>query len=425
MNQPLYIFDATRTPFCRMGSSLTSLSAADLGTSAVSALLRSSDVDPAALDEVILGCVCQPVDSANIARIVALRSGVPESVIAATVHRNCASGMESVTSAYERMLSGRGELFVVGGTESMSNAPFLYKPSAVRKFGKLGKARSPLQKIGALLKFRPKDFAPIIALKLGLTDPFAGINMGQTAEILAREMNIGRLEQDAFAANSHLKALANKEALNEELHPIYVGGKAITEDNGIRTDSTPERLARLRPVFERATGTVTAGNSSQITDGAAALLVGSEARGKELGLKPIGRILDYAYAGCDPKRMGIGPLHAMQKLFAQSPHDLSLEKADIIEINEAFAVQVLACTKAAASDKLAQGIGLEKALGEIPDEKLNRRGGSIALGHPVGATGARLILTALHQLHAENKQHALTTLCIGGGQGAAIWIEKI
>jgi len=365
------------------------------------------------------------MDSANIARIVALRAGVPDHVIAATVHRNCASGMESLTSANERMQAGHGELFVVGGTESMSNVPFLYRKSAVMKFTALSKAKSLPQKISAMMKFRPRDFSPIIALKLGLSDPYAGVSMGQTAEILAREMHISRQEQDAFAAESHQKALAHRESLNAEIHPIYINGKAITEDNGVRTDSTPERLAKLRPVFERATGTVTAGNSSQITDGSAVLLVGSEEKGKQLGLTPIGRILDYAYAGCDPKRMGIGPLLAMEKLFSNSPHNLSLEKADLIEINEAFAAQVLACIKASASDELAKSIGLRGALGEIPLEKLNRQGGAIALGHPVGATGARLVLTALHQLHQENKQHALTTLCIGGGQGAAIWIERI
>ncbi|MGJ8657656.1 MAG: thiolase family protein [Akkermansiaceae bacterium] len=423
MKQPLYIYEAIRTPFARMGSSLASLSATDLGTSAVSALLHESGVDPGRVSEVIMGCVAQPMDSANIARVVALRSGIPSNVIASTVHRNCASGMESITSAYERMLAGRGDLFVVGGAESMSNVPLLYNAGAVKKFGQLAKSKSMMQKLGSMFKFRPKDFSPVVALRLGLTDPFAGINMGQTAEVLARELGISREEQDAFAAESHVKALASNELLKEEIHPIYHRGNAIAEDNGIRTDSTPERLAKLRPVFEKTTGTVTAGNSSQITDGAAALLVGSESAGAELGLKPIAKINAYAYAGCDPERMGIGPLHAMERLFTES--DYRLDMADVIEINEAFAAQVLACLKASSSDKFAKQIGLKQALGEIPMEKLNMRGGAIALGHPVGATGARLVLTAIRQLHEQNKQHALTTLCVGGGQGAAIWIEKI
>lgn len=423
MNQSLYIYNLIRTPFIRMGSSLASLSATDLGTAAVSALLHKSGVDPTRIDEVIMGCVCQPVDSANIARVIALRSGIPENVIASTVHRNCASGMESITTAYERMLAGKGDLFVVAGAESMSNAPLLYNSSAVKKFAQLSKSKSVMLKLRSLLKFRPKDFSPIVALQLGLTDPFTGINMGQTAEILARELSISREQQDAFAAKSHLKAISSKELLKEEIHPIYHQGKVISEDNGIRTDSTPEKLATLRPVFEKTTGSVTAGNSSQISDGAAALLVGSESAGKAMGLKPVAKINAYAYAGCDPIRMGIGPLLAMEKLFRES--DYSLERADIIEINEAFAAQVLACVKAANSKVLAKKIGLEKSLGEIPMEKLNRRGGAIALGHPVGATGARLVMTAINQLHQQDKQHALATLCVGGGQGAAIWIERI
>ncbi|SHJ21942.1 3-ketoacyl-CoA thiolase [Rubritalea squalenifaciens DSM 18772] len=420
----MYIYQATRTAFTRMGTSFATLGAADLGKHAVSALLTQSDIDPALIDEVIIGCVCQPADAANVARVIALRAGIPNKVIAATVHRNCASGMESLTSAYERMAAGKGELFVVGGAESMTNAPFIYRRSAVAKFAKLGKARGTLAKLKALATFRPGDFSPIVGLQVGLTDPVVGLNMGETAEVLAREFQITREEQDSFAAESHQKALAAREMLNDEISAVYVAGHAITEDNGLREDSTPQKLATLRPVFEKSSGSVTAGNSSQITDGAAVLLVGSEAIGEKLGLTPLGRLRGYAYAGCDPKRMGLGPVLAMRKLFAENP-DLSLDKADLIEINEAFAAQVLACAKAAASTSEAEKAGLDKALGEIPMEKLNRRGGSIALGHPVGATGARLVLTALHQLHAENKKHALTTLCIGGGQGAALWLERV
>lgn len=420
----MYIYQATRTAFTRMGTSFAKLGAADLGKHAVSSLLTQSDIDPGVIDEVIIGCVCQPADAANVARVIALRAGIPNHVIAATVHRNCASGMEAITSAYERMTAGKGELFVVGGAESMTNAPFIYRRSAVAKFAKLGKARGTVAKLKALASFRPSDFSPIVGLQVGLTDPVVGLNMGETAEVLAREFNITREEQDAFAASSHKKALAARDQLDDEISTVYVDGHAVSEDNGLREDSTPEKLATLRPVFEKNTGSVTAGNSSQITDGAAVLLVGSEAIGEKLGLTPLGKLRGYAYAGCDPKRMGLGPVLAMRKLFAEQP-DLSLDKADIIEINEAFAAQVLACVKAAASESEAHKAGLDKPLGEIPMEKLNRRGGAIAMGHPVGATGARLVLTALHQLHTENKKHALTTLCIGGGQGAALWIERI
>ena len=406
-----------------MGGAMDHLSSADIGKCAVSSLLANAAIDPALIDEVIMGCVCQPADSANIARVIALRSGIPESVTAATVHRNCASGMEAITTAYERMNAEHGQLFVVGGCESMSNAPVLYRKSAVQKFAKLARARSPLAKLTAALQFRPKDFTPLIGLRLGLTDPFTGINMGQTAEILAREYEISRAEQDAFAVNSHKNALDHQQNLNQEISPVYTRGKAIDSDDGIRADSSVEKLAKLRPVFEKNTGSVTAGNSSQITDGAAVLLVGSIRAKELLGLEPIGRLRGYAYAGCDPSRMGLGPLFAMQKLFKET--GFSLAQADIIEINEAFAAQALACIKLSDSEVLAKKAGLDAKLGEIPLDKVNQRGGAIALGHPVGATGARLVLTALDQLRESQQQHALTTLCIGGGQGAALWIERL
>lgn len=419
----LYIYKTTRTAFTKMGGSFAHLGAADLGQHAVSSLLTGSEIDPAEIDETIMGCVCQPTDSANVARVIALRAGIPEQVIASTVHRNCASGMESITTAAERLHAGKGELFVVGGTESMTNAPVLYRKSAIVKFTKLAKARGLLGKLKVASSFRPRDFSPIIGLRLGLTDPYTGINMGQTAEILSREYDISRTEQDQFAADSHRKALANEELLKQEISPVYTKGAAVVSDEGIRSDSTPEKLARLRPVFEKTTGTVTAGNSSQITDGAAVLLVGSAQKGKDLGLEPIGCLRGYAYAGCDPSRMGLGPLFAMQKLFQQTGFNLA--QADIIEINEAFAAQALACIKASSSDALAKKAGLSAALGEIPLDKFNPRGGAIALGHPVGATGARIVLSALDQLRTTNQTHALTSLCIGGGQGAALWIERL
>lgn len=419
----LYIYQCTRTAFTKMGGAMDHLNAADIGKSAVSSLLANAAIDPALIDEVIMGCVCQPADSANIARVIALRSGIPQSVIAATVHRNCASGMEAITTASERMHAERGKVFVVGGCESMSNAPVLYRKSAVQKFTQLARVRSPLAKLKAGLQFRPNDFKPLVGLRLGLTDPVSGINMGQTAEILAREYEISRADQDAFAVRSHNNALAHQQSLNQEISPVYTHGNAITSDDGIRTDSSVEKLAKLRPVFEKNTGSVTAGNSSQITDGAAVLLVGSIRAKEQLGLEPIGRLRGYAYAGCDPSRMGLGPLFAMQKLFKET--GFSLDQAELIEVNEAFAAQALACIKVSDSEALAKKAGLESKLGEIQLDKLNQRGGAIALGHPVGATGARLVLTALDQLRENSQQHALTTLCIGGGQGAALWIERL
>src|SRR4051794_34080836 len=390
MSNRLVIIDGVRTPFGKAGGALAALAADELGRIAANALLTKTGVDPGQLDEVIFGCVCQPPDTANIARVIALRAGVPQHVPAATVHRNCASGFEAITTAYERMMAGRGSLFLVGGVDSMSQVPLLYEPSAAKKFASLARAKSMPAKVGAMASFRPEDFAPRVGLKLGLTDPVCGLNMGETAEILAREQGISRDAQDAFAVRSHAKALAARDRLAEEITPVYTrpsgknGQGLVAADQGPRDDQSLEVLGKLRPAFDRF-GSVTPGNSSQITDGAVALLVGSEARAEQLGLKPLGYLSDYAYTGCDPARMGLGPLFAIEKLEAHSGR--TVHEADLIEINEAFAAQVLAVLRI-----------LRENDREIPQERLNVNGGSIALGHPVGATGARLVLSSLKEL---------------------------
>lgn len=419
----MIILDAIRTPFCKMGTSLSSLSAADLGRHATVSLLSRTGIDPGELSEVIFGCVAQPADTANLARVIALRSGIPEHVPASTVHRNCASGLEAISTAAERIAAGQGDLFLVGGVESMSQVPFLFSPQTAAKYGALARAKSLGRRIRVASTFRPRDFRPLIGLKLGLTDPFTGMNMGQTAEVLARELGISREDQDLFAADSHHKALLAQDAHAEELAPLPVKGEAVTSDNGVRNDSTPERLARLRTVFDRRYGTVTAGNSSQITDGAVALLVASEARARRLGIEPMGRLVDYAYAGCDPKRMGLGPVFAIEKLLSVVKRRLI--EADVVEINEAFAAQVLAVLKALRDRDAASRVGLYEPLGEVPPVLVNPQGGSIALGHPVGATGARLVQTALSQLKRNGGRSALATACVGGGQGAAMWLERL
>lgn len=418
--KPLFIIAAIRTPFCKMGTDLARFTADDLGREACSALLTRTGIDPGELSEVIIGCVAQPVEAANIARIIALRSGVPQHVPAVTVHRNCASGMEAITAAHQRMAAGQGDLFLVGGAESMSNIPLLFPHEAAAHFSDLNRAKSSGQKLSAAANFNLSDFKPRIGLELGLTDPFSGLIMGDTAEILAREFGISREAQDGFAASSHAKALAHREALDAEITPVFSDGTAIMQDNGIRTDSTPEKLATLRPIFDRTTGTVTAGNSSQITDGAVALLVGSEEAADRLGIAPLGLLSAYAYSGCDPARMGLGPVHAIAK--AKQLSGLSPEDADLVEINEAFAAQVLAVL-ASLKDPSTHRLDLPAC--EIPPEKLNRRGGAIALGHPVGASGTRLVLTALDQLREIGGKRALATLCVGGGQGAALYLERM
>ena len=420
----LVIVDGVRTPFCKLGSDLSGLAADELGRVAVGALLAKTDIDPGHIDEVIIGCVGQPNESANLGRVIALRAGIPESVPAITVSRNCASGMEALTQADEKLQAGRGDIFVVGGVESMSNYPLLFSETAKAKFGQLGRARSMGAKLRVLAGFRPADFSPRVALQLGLTDPTCGMVMGDTAELLAREGGITREMQDAFAVGSHLKAAAAAERLAEEITPVYQAGKPILADNGVRANQTMEALAKLKPVFDRKFGSVTAGNASQLTDGAVALLVMSEEKASALGCQPLGFLAGYAYAGCDPTRMGLGPVHAIHA--AEERHGLGLKDADLIEINEAFAAQVIACQQAAASEKFARKVlGRPRPLGVITDEKLNVNGGGIALGHPVGATGARLALTCLLELRRRKQKRALASLCVGGGQGAAIWLEAL
>jgi acetyl-CoA C-acetyltransferase/acetyl-CoA acyltransferase len=408
MNERLVIVDGVRTPFCKSGTDLASFSADDLGRIAVNALLTRTGLDPAQIDEVIFGCVSQPAEAANIARVIALRAGIPVSVPAATVHRNCASGFEAFTTAYERMAAGHGSVFVVGGTESMTHVPMLFQEATAKKFTDVARSKTTAQKVTALSAFRVGDFEPRASLKLGLTDPVSGLNMGETAELLAREDGLTREQQDAFALQSHQRALAAEARLSEEICPVYVGGRPLLRDNGPRTDQSMAVLGGLRPVFEKY-GSVTAGNSSQITDGAVALLVMTEARAKELGFQPLGVLTAYAYTGCDPARMGLGPVAAIERVGKTS--GLTTGDADVIEINEAFAAQVLAV--------------LRRVKPDIPPEKLNVNGGAIALGHPVGATGARLILTSLKELARRQGRRALVSLCVGGGQGGAIWLERI
>jgi acetyl-CoA acetyltransferase family protein len=414
-DDPVVVIAGVRTPFTKAGTSLVGVSAPDLARTAMLGVLVRTALDPARLDEVIIGCVAQPADALNLARVAALRSGIPRHVPAVTVQRNCASGIEAITQAWLRIKSGEGELYLVGGVESMSSTPMLFPKPAAKKFASLASGKSLWAKTRAVASLRPRDFAPTPALRLGLNDPVSGLNMGETAEVLAREFEIGRAAQDAFALRSHLRAAGAEAKLAEEIAPAYdtARGIAVLRDNGVRSYQTLDALARLRPVFEKETGTVTAGNSSQITDGAVALLIGTEPAANSLGLEPLGAIRGFAYAGCDPKRMGLGPVYAIERLLERL--HVTIEDAELVEINEAFAAQVLSVLR-----KLK-----DEGIGEISDERLNVNGGAIALGHPVGASGGRLVLTALKELKRRNAREALVSLCVGGGQGAAIWLERL
>ncbi|MFM2168192.1 MAG: hypothetical protein RIS79_2563 [Verrucomicrobiota bacterium] len=271
----LVIVSGVRTPFSRAGTDLAHLDAVELGRHAVSSLLTRTGIDPMLVDETILGCVGQPADAMNIARVIALRAGLPESKPAMTVHRNCASGLEALTLAHAKMCAGQGEVFLVGGTESMSQMPFYFSKPAVAKLAAMSRARDFKGRAMAAMRFRPADFAPVLGLKLGLTDPVCALNMGQTAEVLAREFGIGREVQDAFAMRSHLRATQATHLLNRQIAPV-LGKTTVSTDNGIRADSSLDKLAKLKPLFDTLTGTVTDGTASQVTDGAVALLVASE-----------------------------------------------------------------------------------------------------------------------------------------------------
>jgi acetyl-CoA C-acetyltransferase/acetyl-CoA acyltransferase len=427
MKPRLAIVAGVRTPFCKAGTELAGLDAVELGRLAVTQLLQRTGIAVDVVDEVIFGCVSQPAEAANIARVIALRSGLPARVPAVTVHRNCASGLEALTSAYEKMCAGHGRVFIVGGTESMSQIPLLFSRPAAQKFSRLARAGNMTSRLAALARFRPADFKPRIGLQLGLSDPVSGLNMGQTAELLAREWDISRAEQDAFALESHRRAVDGRARMAGEIGavlPMAGVPAAVVRDNGPREKQSLEALARLQPVFQKDHGTVTAGNASQITDGAVALLVMEVERARELGLAPLGALMDYAVAGCDPARMGLGPLFALARLGERT--GLTPDDADVVELNEAFAAQTLAVLRGAESDAFArEHLGLARRLGAISRERLNVNGGAIALGHPVGATGARLILTSLQELQRRQGRRALVSLCVGGGQGVALWLERI
>jgi acetyl-CoA C-acetyltransferase/acetyl-CoA acyltransferase len=419
------LVEGVRTPFVKAFGPLASVPAHQLGVVAVRALLDRADVRPDQIDQVVFGNVALPADAANIARVIALLAGIPQDRIAHTVQRNCASGMEAITTAAQLVQLGQARTVIAGGTESMSQIPLLYSPEATALFLRLGRARGWWQRLRTLLRFRPRHFRPVAGIKLGLTDPVSGLMMGETAEVLADEFGISREEQDAFALESHRRAVAAQKAgvLAEEIAPVAadIAGQEVVQDVGPRPDQSLETLQKLRPYFKKG-GTVTVGNSCPLTDGAGALLVMPGEAARAEGRRPLGYLRAFNYAGCDPRRMGLGPVFATSKLLERT--GVSLGDIDRIELNEAFAAQVLANERAFASDRFAkEQLGRPAALGTLDRSRLNVNGGAIALGHPVGATGTRLVITLLKELRRQGLRRGLATLCVGGGQGAALLLE--
>ena len=426
-NRSMAIIAGLRTPFCKVGGALKGAAAADLATHAFRELLDQTKVRREDIDEVILGCAGPDSREANIARVAALRAGLPETTPAVTIMRNCASGMEAIATANQKMCAGEGEVFLVGGTESMSNFPLMMGPQLVRFFTRLSKARSVPQRLRALMSFRPSSLKPRIAIMEGLTDPTTGLMMGNTAELVAQRFGIDRAAMDAYALQSHQRAAAANAAdrFTREIAPIIsppTFQSAVAADDGIRTEQTIEALQTLRPVFDKREGDVTVGNSCQITDGASALLVTSLAKADQLGLEPLAILRSTATAALSPATMGLGPVHATP--LALNRAGITLADVGVVELNEAFAAQVLGCAAAFADDRYCRDVvGLDSAVGELDPAKVNINGGAIAIGHPIAATGARLVLTLAHELRQQGARYGLATLCIGGGQGQAIVLE--
>jgi acetyl-CoA C-acetyltransferase len=424
-DRPVYFVDGSRTPFLKARGKPGPFRAADLAVAAAKPLLLRQPFQPDQFDQVILGCVNTGPDEANIGRVVSLRLGCGDKVTAWTVQRNCASGLQAIDSAFQAIRFGQSDLVLAGGTESMSHAPLLWKEEMVAWLADWNMARNFPAKLKALRRLKLKNMAPIIGLLRGLRDPVVGISMGQTTEKIAHRFAITRAQMDSFAVASHQRLAAAQSGghLGEIEVLIDSKGNAYEADDGLRSDSSVEKLAKLKPAFDKKFGNVTAGNSAQITDGAAWVILASEEAVQRHHLPVIGRVVDTEWAGVDPSEMGLGPVHAVVPLLQR--HQLKPDDIAYWELNEAFAGQVLACMAAWQDAEYCKThFGLDRAFGVVPHERLNVDGGGVSQGHPVGASGARITLHLLHILRRTQSRYGVATLCIGGGQGGAILLEN-
>lgn len=422
----VYVVDGSRSPFLKARGRPGPFQASDLAVSSAKPLLMRQPFAPEELDEVIVGCVGPSPDEVNIGRVISLRLGCGDKVPAWTVQRNCASGMQAIDSAFTNILVGKSELVLAGGAEAMSHSPILHNHHMVNWLADMNHSKTSLQKLRTVTKLRPKFFVPVVGLLKGLTDPVVGLSMGQTAENLAHRFNISRDEMDSYAVDSHLRLVhAQEHDYLREIESVFdTHGKVYNHDDGVRPDSSKKRLAKLRPVFDRKFGNVTAGNSAQITDGAAWVILASEAAVKQHKLAVMGRLIASNWAAVDPRQMGLGPVHATVPMLAKQK--LAVDDIDYWELNEAFAAQVLACLAAWKDDEYCQTqLGMDKAFGEVTHERLNVDGGAIATGHPVGASGTRIVHHLLNVLQRSKSKLGVATICIGGGQGGAMLVENL
>ena len=414
-----------RTPFAKAGKELRDVHPADLAAQNIRELLFRLNLSGREIGEVLLGNTITPPDTANIARAAAVRGGLPKAVSAATVHRSCASSLESIATAAAKIQAGMIETAIAGGAESMSQAPLLFNRSFQDFISRLPAARTLRQKARALCGFRLRFLKPRIGLLEGLTDPLSGLSMGETAELLAKEFGVSREEQDNFAIQSHKKALAAENRLREEIFPVFPGPerKILDRDTGPKSSISRSRVQKMRPFFDKKRGSVTIFNSCPLNDGSAVTLITTEERAAALGLKPLARLRSLSFAGLMPEKMGLGPVYAAALALRKA--GLSLKDIDLVEINEAFAAQALACLKASASPRFGrENLSLAGALGEIDPSRLNVNGGAVAMGHPIAATGARLALTLAKEMSRRRAAFGLAALCVGGGQGGALILEN-
>jgi acetyl-CoA acyltransferase len=419
------IIAGVRTPFAKAGTTLKALSAIELGKIAVSELVHRSDLDPASLDLIAFGTVIPSVLAPNIAREIALMPLLPKKVDAWSVSRACASANQAITDAADQIALGHAQIAIAGGAESLSNVPILHSRGFSDALIAASKAKTLAQRVQAFGRIRAKDFVPITP---AIAEPTTGETMGQSAEKMAKLNGIAREEQDALALASHLNASAGTAdgRLTAEIVPVMLPPryeKAMTEDNGIRSDSTVEALAALKPVFDRRYGTVTAGNASPLTDGGAAVLLMREDVAKALGYQPKAYIRSYAYAAVDPgEQLLQAPVLAAPMALKRA--GLTLKEIDLVEMHEAFAAQVLSNLRGFESQMWAERAGFLLPLGEVDRTRLNVMGGSVAIGHPFGATGARITTTLVNELGRRGGQFGLMTVCAAGGLGFAMVVER-
>jgi acetyl-CoA acyltransferase len=418
------IIAGVRTPFAKAGTVLKDLSAIDLGKRCVAELIQRAQLDGSLVDAVVYGTVVPSVLAPNIAREVSLLPMLPKGVQAFTVGRACASANQAITDATDQVLLGHAHVIIAGGAESLSNVPILHSRSMSEKLVALSRAKSTAARLGIIGSIRPRDLVPITP---AIAEPSTGETMGESAEKMAKINGIPRDEQDQFALRSHRLANVGTEdgRLTSEIAPLYVPPNfdtVLASDNGIRSDSSLEQLRALRPVFDRKYGSVTAGNSSPLTDGASAVLLMSEERARTLGYQPLAYIRSYAYAALDPgEQLLMGPVLAAPVALQRA--GLTLKEMDLVEMHEAFAAQVLCNLRGFESEEWARRAGYSTPLGEVDRAKLNVMGGSIAIGHPFGATGGRILMTLTNELIRRRGQFGLLTVCAAGGMGHAMVIE--